>query len=509
MSKYEDKLASLMVLGQLLKTPSILDKPETYAISYNDFSDPTYGFCFVAINNLFVNGLKKIEILDVANYLMNNYAKEYEQYKIDNGDELLKRAIRISDENKFDYYYDKMKKMTLLRTYDNYGIDIKDIYNPNLLDANKREEQERNLEKMYLLEIVASVDNKIERIKQTALLSEKEEGQLVGEGLYDLVQRLRKAPEIGAPLPFGIYNTIVKGARKKKFYLTSASSGFGKTRNMAANACYLTCAELFNPATGGWEALPTKGSALFITTELEVEEIQTMMLAFISSVNEDKILGLEPCSDFELELIDHAIRIMEEADLYIQEMPDFSISDIENTIKINIEKNGTEYIFLDYIHTSLRILEEISSKTHGMKLREDNVLFMLSIKLKDIANQYNVFLQSATQTNSKSESDEDANASMLRGARAIADKTDFAEIMTKLSEKDKEVAACFCQKLGIPDDKKPNMVRNIFKNRRGRYTNGKVFCHADLGTCRIEPLFFTFNDYTLEAIPVYNVKVKG
>ena len=55
----------------------------------------------------------------------------------------------------------------------------------------------------------------------------------------------------------------------------------------------------------------------------------------------------------------------------------------------------------DYIHTSLKILEEITKKTGGIKLREDNVLFMLAIKLKDLCNQFNIFLMSATQLNGK------------------------------------------------------------------------------------------------------------
>ena len=41
----------------------------------------------------------------------------------------------------------------------------------------------------------------------------------------------------------------------------------------------------------------------------------------------------------------------------------------------------------DYIHTSLKILEEISKKSGGVKLREDNILFMLSIRLKDLCNK--------------------------------------------------------------------------------------------------------------------------
>ena len=36
----------------------------------------------------------------------------------------------------------------------------------------------------------------------------------------------------------------------------------------------------------------------------------------------------------------------------------------------------------------MKILSEVSSKTGIKGLREDNVLFMLSIKLKDLCNQH-------------------------------------------------------------------------------------------------------------------------
>ena len=44
----------------------------------------------------------------------------------------------------------------------------------------------------------------------------------------------------------------------------------------------------------------------------------------------------------------------------------------------------------------MKILEEITRRSGGIKLREENVLFMLSNKIKDICNEYGVFIMSAT-----------------------------------------------------------------------------------------------------------------
>ena len=43
----------------------------------------------------------------------------------------------------------------------------------------------------------------------------------------------------------------------------------------------------------------------------------------------------------------------------------------------------------------------MTNKTHGMAMREDIILSLLSTRLKEIANEFDVFIMSATQTNAK------------------------------------------------------------------------------------------------------------
>jgi len=49
----------------------------------------------------------------------------------------------------------------------------------------------------------------------------------------------------------------------------------------------------------------------------------------------------------------------------------------------------------------MKILEEITRRSGGIKLREDNILFLLSVKLKDICTQFNIFILTSTQLNGK------------------------------------------------------------------------------------------------------------
>ena len=166
-------------------------------------------------------------------------------------------------------------------------------------------------------------------------------------------------------------------------------------------------------------------------------EIQTLTLSFLSGVNEEHILNGKYEGDEEVR-VREAAKILINSPLYIDCIPDFSLQDIENIIKKHIRDHQVQTVFFDYIHTSMKILEEITRRSGGIKLREDNVLFMLSTRLKDICNQYGIFIMSATQVNADWKDNEEPDQNVLRGAKAIADRIDFGELLLPVSQKDAE-----------------------------------------------------------------------
>jgi hypothetical protein len=159
-------------------------------------------------------------------------------------------------------------------------------------------------------------------------------------------------------------------------------------------------------------------------------------------------------------------------------------------------------VFHDYIHTSLKILEEISRRSGGVKLREDSILFMLSIRLKDLCNKYGVFIMSATQLNGDYVTSETPDQNLLRGAKAIADKIDFGSILLRVEDDDIEGLQRILANNAF---EKPDLKMSIYKNRRGRYKGIYLWCKADLGTCRIKPMFAT--TYNYEIIQIDNLKI--
>jgi replicative DNA helicase len=197
-----------------------------------------------------------------------------------------------------------------------------------------------------------------------------------------------------------------------------------------------------------------------------------------------------------------AATILSEAPLYIEELPDFSLKDIEDKIKKNIRDHDVKYVFHDYIHTSLKILEEITRRSGGVKLREDNILFMLSIRLKDICNQYGIFIMSATQLNGDYQQSETPDQNLLRGAKSIADKIDYGSIL--LGVKDDDLVK-LDKILATNVFERPTIKISVYKNRRGRYKGIYLWCKADLGCCRIQPMFCTTYDY--EMVSIDDIKI--
>lgn len=46
----------------------------------------------------------------------------------------------------------------------------------------------------------------------------------------------------------------------------------------------------------------------------------------------------------------------------------------------------------------------------------------------------------------------------------------------------------------------PTIKISVYKNRRGRYKGVYLWCQADLGTCRIKPMFCTAYNYAMVPI---------
>lgn len=504
-NKYVDTTAIINVLAGVYMDPSLLDN-ENYYFHNEDFeTNEFHETLFGAIYNLHAHGAKEITINAIEDYLEQR-PKRKAIYTSNKGAEYLTLLREQVSPNTFQYYYDRMKKMTLLRMYnERCGMDLSWFYDVDeILDAKKRQAQEDRLDNSTLTEIADLIDKKITDIKLTYVNNCETEIVQAGSNAIELLQNLKETPELGYPLYGKYINTIFRGARLKKFYLRSAATGVGKSRSMVADACYIGCGSMYDIEKKEWINTGEPQPTMYIATEQDLGEIQTMMIAFLSGVDEEHLLTGE-YQDGEWERALHAAELLRTGKIYFESLPDFSLQDIENVIKKGIRDHDICYIFHDYIHTSMKILEEITKRSGGVRLREDNILFMISVRLKDICNQYGVFIMSATQLNGDYRDAEQYDQNLLRGAKSIADKIDAGSILLEVTDKDREALQPLVRRLGC---EMPNVKLSLYKNRRGRWKNVLVWMDAKRGICRFDPIFVTKYDYELVEMEDFKINVK-
>lgn len=431
---YYDNDAVRQVIGSIFKETSLLDQNGQYFLTAQDFVNDVHRVIYGAASNLYANGAETITPVDVENYIRGR-ENSYVIYKSANGAEYLRKAIEFAEPAAFKYYYDKVKKMTLLRNYCNIGVDVTWLYDPNnLIDKKKREEQLNLLDNLNLSEIAERIENKVSLVRIETVNKNDEDAMRLGDKIDALWERLRSTPEVGMPFSYGgkngeiysgVLNRVTFGARKGKLFLRSAASGVGKTRYMMADACMLACRKIV--INGKWIPIcqdinGRREGVLFISTELDDDELYTLALSFITNINEEKIISMQVTPE-ELILLKEANEELRAAPIFFKKLPNFTVSDVENAIKKAHIQDKCNYIFYDYLSTSLGILEEVGRKAKISNMREDSVLYLLATRLKELAVQYNIFIETATQLNASWKTDMIPDQNLLRGSKSIADET--------------------------------------------------------------------------------------
>ena len=491
----------MQVIGCLINDPMLLADPKVYINEQLDFTEKMHKLVYGAIYNLFNNGMNKITPIDIDNYL-STYSVNYEYYKNGNGLQYLNDAEDFAQLENFFYYYERFKKLSLLRYFKSQGYNIKEIYNEDIQSPKKEIEMEEKFNEMSLNDIFNFFKMKIDNIEKTYRNKHTDRSTIAHEDIEEIINSFKKNPEVGLPFYNDIMNTIVRGQRKGKFYLSSSSSGVGKSRSMCGEMCHLVYPFRYNKTAKRWIQNGFAKKALFIVTEMEPEEIQTMIPAYLADVNEEHILQ-GSYEDDEEERVKCAIEIMKAYPyFYIEQIPDPNVAQIQSLIRFYVQNYGIEYVFYDYIFSSPGLLSEY----RDLKIREDVALLMLSNGLKEIATECNIYVRSATQLNASglendSKNPKIRNQNMLRGSKAVSDKIDVGYITMPITSEEATKLEPVCQKFCLP---LPTHVSDIYKNRRGRYTAVRVWHNFDLGTCRMQDLFVT--DQSFQPINIQIVK---
>lgn len=497
---YSDNIAIINVLAALIKNP-LLFIDANYNFDIDDFPEQFHRILFGAIDHLAHQGMQKMDYVDINEFL-KHYPVQYKVFTQNKGVEYIQNCLKVFDEKKFDYYYKTLKKYSLLRLFQAQGFDVTPILNPSEVDPKVIAEQQDKFDQMTANDIIDFFEIKLIQAKENFGRSDDLVQNHMGDGILDLIEELKKTPEMGMALLSAKLTTIYRGARKGTVFMESAPSGLGKTRRGVGEACNVAIPERYDTKKKKWIKTGYKESALLIETELELKEIQTMCLAFVAGVPETHILDGKYVDDEE-ERVKKAGQLIIESKLWMVEITNYDMDDIINVIKKYNRLYHCDYIYYDYLSDTLKIMAEGTRKTR-VALRSDQILLLMITSIKDCAKQLNVFIWTATQLSGDYKNAKELDAGYLRSAKSLSDKVDVGAILMPVREMDKTAIDSYCAK-GF--ELVPNFVIHIYKIRRGSYQNIKVYIYFDRSTCRIYDCFCTDKDGKLLPIADTNIEV--
>ena len=499
-----DPVAYSKVIGCLMHKPLLfLEYPD---IRRSDFDDKIAKVCLLTIQKLYEAGATELTPEEVDQEIYRCGGAAAQIYKTENGLDFLKESYEYANLSNFSVYYKRVRKNALLRKLQAAHYDISEYFidGKDADDPLKETETIDKLENASLEDILNSVEKNYSEIRNDFLNGGHAKGD-PAEGINQLIDDLKEAPSIGPSLEGKYFSSVCRGARPGCFFLKSSSTSGGKSRTSIFDACHLAYPKKWSQEKNdfimrydykGDPVEPRK--VLFIVTEMDKEELQTIMLAYLSGVDEDSILR----GKYELgeeTRVRKAARIMEEYSGYflIEEISDPNLQNVEATIRKYATVDDVKYVFFDYIHSTASMIGQFSKNN----IREDVILMMMANQLKQLAKDYNLFIFSATQVNSLAMGDDEMafkDEKSIRGAKSIADKADMGYVMTRVSEKGWN-SIIGTLKSAVREgtiatdiiENRPTHVLDIYKMRRGRYKMIRIWCNIHLGTGERKDLFIT------------------
>ena len=497
--KYHDKRASCQVLGSLMKNPFLL-KDKKYSLNPDDFSNGIHRLIFTCVYNLSLQDLKEIKIANIEGYLNSNDPKSY-TVVFDNEKNLewLYQIYEDSNVVNYEYYYNKIRKLSLLRSYMQECQDVSEILDMEEIDHIIIKQQQEKFEGMSLNEIQQYFDRKNFNVKEKFLVKDSTKRRKAGDEAKKLKELMKISPCYGFGLESQYLNTLIRGALKGSFLLETRDSGKGKTREAIQRLLLICCPYLWDCVEKDFVINPNgqNNVGLYIGTEMDLyKDLEPMMWAFVSGVEEYKIKK-NIYTQEEEKRIDKAIEYLEQTKLFLEDEANYNLAYIWNTVDRYKSKEGLDALAIDYLELTVALTAEYVQLTKGMTAREDQVLLNLSTNIKNLATDYDITIFGFTQTTDGARVEGWRDQRAVKGARSLPNKCDVGMTVFEPTKKELDFIQPLIQKgKGLNGTITPNTCYTIYKNRFGEITEEvKIWCYQNLGTMRTIDLFCTNKYY--------------
>lgn len=485
--------AYLGVFGAIISQPALIDNIDL-PLDKEDFNtDEFFEILFTAIHNLYVNGATEIDEFTIDSYI-SAHKHQYQIFQDNNGLDYITRAIEFGSAENYEYWYHILKKYSLLRYYEDKGLNVKPIYNYEITDPTLQEQEQKRLEEITEQDIIDGVEETLVVKPKIKYCSNAfiDEGA-AGWGLRELVDGFLETPDYGYPLASIGLTTLSRGCRTGVLFLRSIVSGGGKTRMGMMDACHLSIPWTYDLKKKEFVYTGLSVPTLFIEVEQELKDLRTIAVSCVSGVPTGVIKNARYKGD-ELERVRQATKYIEESPLYIAYLDEYSILDIENLIKKYVLTHKIEVCVFDYLQSSIKMLSD-TRKQASVGLQEYQILRIFATKLKALAQRLGITIISATQLNGEASNMKYKDQNSLEGSKSVSNKIDLGVVCSKPTNTEKaKIEKIVSHQLGCPEI---NLLQWCYKVRDGEYSRIIICSHIDLGTLRIQDCFVTDYDFNL------------
>ena len=491
---YSQNMAS-MLLGCLLQNPTLCLRPQT-PITKSDFSpNEFHKILFVCIKALAQAGVQTISEIEIDNFI-NKYEPQKEILEDNNYSEYIEVVKELGNIDNFDFYYETIRKFSLLRELQAQGYNIVKYYDENKDDADSQ----KQLEQWSIAEILTDIEGNTHKLRSKYDINYVRTEIIAGENTEELLTEFEQAPAFGSFLTSPYLTQLYMGLCRGHLTMNSAPSSVGKTRMMIADLCNIAVDTLWSNEVNDFIPNPNyDGSGLFIHSELASrKEINPMFLACVSNVD-SKHITLGQLDAEEKRRVLKAGEILQKNNMVICDMPDFTSGNIKRKIEECVKQYGTTTIGFDYLQLQSAISAEYKANT-AIPAREDLVLRSLATDLKAYAEEYNVAIMTASQLNGNEKQMEFPDESCLSSSKAIKTKLDSGCITLSVKDRPKEYKMIepYLKRRGFDrgKDHMPNIISYVIKARFGEYADQKlkVFRYFDRGKLENKD-FFVVDQY--------------
>lgn len=507
MSEIYNDVASNQLLGCFIKDNTLI-KSGKYKLEKEDFSpnEIIHKPLFVTLYNLSNRKCYSPTFLDIMQYMEKDEAIYNSFVEQVDAEEYINTILDLAELDNIDYYYDSVRKMSLLREIQKDGDSLLPFWD---IDQST-EKNLANVEKFTMEDILSEMESRfLEKKRKYSKDDEDTKRKKAGYNGIEIFHSFKKKSRIQAQFEGKYETTLFGGFNRKQLYIRSSDTSGGKSRSIVGDIASVTLKELYDTNQNKWIENPNGGhSALYIGAEMDLdEEVDPLFDAYASGIESSIITEGLTTAEEDL-IIERAIRNKQEQNLYLTDMPSFNIEKIRREVAYYKKHCNIEYLGFDYILINNSMVKEfVNERGKGIAMRGDEILLELSKSLKDICKEFDIGIITATQVNADIKDFHNRDYQVLRGGKSISDKATGGSIAMPITDGEYKLIEPIISSMkrekklrfdfgSNPLDKQSLFVETIYKSRFSRYPKEcKIFYLYNLGTMRRQELFVTNKDF--------------